>query len=102
VDRLNTAELRTQAVDAIATAGISCSSPGDVLKVSSGWDTRIWLSLDATADEQDRRTLSEQVVAALAVAGHQLLSFAEPQSSNPAERLRTGEALYVAPIDALK
>ncbi|MBA8927720.1 hypothetical protein BC739_004926 [Kutzneria viridogrisea] len=102
VDQRRTVELRAQVVDALAAAGVSCGSAGDVLKVSLGLDTRIWLSLDVMAAEQDHRPLSEQVVAALAVASLQLLSSAEPQSSNPAKRLLTGEALYVTPVNAQK
>ncbi|MGH3772024.1 MAG: hypothetical protein ACRDRW_11620 [Pseudonocardiaceae bacterium] len=102
VDQRNAAELRSQTVDAITAAGLSCGSAGDALKVSPGRDTRVWLSLDTTAAGHDHRTLSEQVIVALAVAGLQLVSAAEPQRSNLAERLRTGEALYVAPVDAPK
>lgn len=102
VDQQNAAELRARTVEAIAATGLSCGSAGDALTVSPGRDTRVWLSLDTTAAGHDRRALSEQVIAALAVVGLQLVSFAEPQSNNPAERLRTGEALYVAPVDAPK
>lgn len=100
VDQRAAAELRIQTAHALTAAGLPWDSAGDVIKVSRGHDTRVWLSMATTAARQDHRTLSEEVIAALAVAGLQLLSFAEPQSTNPAERLRTGEALYVAPVDA--
>jgi hypothetical protein len=55
--------------------------------------------LDTTAGAHDLGKLSEQVVAALAVSGLRLASSIEPQRNNPAERLRAGEVLYVAPND---
>ncbi|MGH3717758.1 MAG: hypothetical protein ACRDRI_02760 [Pseudonocardiaceae bacterium] len=41
VDQRNAAELRSQTVDAITAAGLSCGSSGDALKVSPGRDTRV-------------------------------------------------------------
>ncbi len=99
VDQRNAAELRARTVSAITEAGVSCGTAKDTLKVSRGPDPKVWISLDTSATEQDRQRLPEQVVAALATAGLRLVSFAESQSSNPAERLRVGEALYVAPHD---
>ena len=99
VDRRNAVELHTSTVDAITSAGIPCGTAEDLLTVSRGPDPKVWISLDNSATEEDRKALPEQVVAALARAGLRLLSFAAPQSDNPADRLRTGEALYVARAD---
>jgi hypothetical protein len=99
VDLWNAAALRAQTVDAIVAAGMSGELSDDILRIPNGQDTRVWLSLDTTPGEHDLGTLSEQVVAALAVSGLRLTSSIEPQSNNPAERLRAGESLYVAPID---
>jgi len=92
MDQRNAAELRSRTVDAITKAGMSCGSAEDMLEVSRP-DSKIWISLDTSATEQDRQTLSEQAVVALTVAGLQLVSFAETQGSNPSERLQMGEAL---------
>lgn len=98
VDLRNAAELHSRVLAAFATAGLPSGGEGDVLRVSPGADTRIWVSLD-TVPGGDRETLSEQVIAALAAADLQLLSLREPQSSNPAERLRGGEPLVAAATD---
>lgn len=99
VDLWNAAALRAQTVDAVAAAGMSGELSDDILRIPNGQDTRVWLSLDTTAGEHDLGALSAQVVAALAGSGLRLASSMEPQSNNPAERLRAGETLYVAPID---
>ncbi|MFF4599772.1 hypothetical protein [Amycolatopsis sp. NPDC001319] len=56
------------------------------------------MSLDDPA-HPEHRTMPEQLVEALAETDLQLLSSIEPQSHNPAERLRQGESLYVASVD---
>lgn len=89
VDQRIAADLRARTVKALAAFGPS----GDVVQVSPGRDHRVWVSL--ATHGADRRMVSERVVAALAEAGLQLLSAREPQSSNPAERLLNGEALFV-------
>jgi hypothetical protein len=99
VDLWNAAELRAQTVDAIVAAGMSGELSDHILRVPKGHDTRVCVSLDTTAGAHDLGKLSEQVVAALAVSGLRLASSIEPQSNNPAERLRAGEVLYVAPND---
>jgi hypothetical protein len=70
-----------------------------MITVSPGLDTRVWLSLAATVADQDRRTVSEQVVVALSTAGLRLVSSMTPQSRDAAERLSTAEPLYVAPLE---
>lgn len=99
VDRWNAVKLRIQTVDAIAAGGMSCDLPDDVLKVSSGQDTKIWLSLAGAASEPDSGTVVEAVIAALAAANLRLISQREPQSTNFAERMHAGEALFVAAVD---
>jgi hypothetical protein len=99
VDLRDAAKLRSRVLAAFAAAGLPSGGEDDVLRVSPGADTRIWVSFD-TNPGGDRETLSDQVIAALAAADLQLLSLREPQSSNPAERLRGGELLAVAPIDS--
>ncbi|VVJ22815.1 Uncharacterised protein [Amycolatopsis camponoti] len=95
VDLRAAADLRTRTVEAVAASGIAAEG---ALRVSPGADTRVWVSLtDATA-EPARGALAEEVISVLAAAKLQLLSFREPQSDNPAERLCAGESLYVAPV----
>ncbi len=90
VDQRAAVELRGRTVDALAASEVL----GSVVQVSPGRDRRIWVSLPNTPGV-DRRTLSEEVVAVLSESGLRLLSSMEPQSSNSAERLLGGEALYV-------
>ncbi len=95
VDARNSADLRARTIQTLGAAGLHGDSAGDALRVSPGVDMRVWLSLDMAAATHEHEALSEQVIAALANAGLQLMSSMEPQSNNPAERLLKGEALYV-------
>ena len=99
VDNKNTAKLRTGTTNALEGAGIRSNGPGAVLRVSSGIDQRIWLSLDlpAGSDEQQCRELSERVVTALANGGLRLKSADLVGALEAAERLSGGELLYVEP-----
>jgi len=97
VDNKHTAERRSRTIKTLEGAGIRCDAPDAVLKVSPGTDRRIWLSLNLTAgsDEQERRELSERIVAALASGGLRLESTNLAEPLEPAERLIRGEMLYV-------
>lgn len=100
VDARNVTALHARTVEALGAAGLPDGSAGDTLLVSPGPDMYVWLSLSTTAAGHDLEALTEQVISALAVADLRLVSSVEPQSSNPAERLLKGEALYVRPADA--
>jgi hypothetical protein len=99
VDKKHIAERRSRTIEALAGAGIRYEGTDAVLRVSQGNDGQIWLSLDPTAgsDEQDRRELSELIVAALVSGGLLLESPNRAEPSEPAERLARGELLYVEP-----
>ena len=95
VDLRAAAELRIRTVEAVAASGIAA---GGTLRVSPGADTKVWVSLTEATAETARRLLAEEVISVLAEAKLRLLSFREPQSDNPAERLCDGEFLYVAHV----
>jgi hypothetical protein len=97
VDTKNTANLRVQTVRALTDAGLPCERLDDVIKVSPGWDLKIWLSLNTEAGSGDhtRHELAARIVAALTSGGLHLVSEREPQSNDAAERLVRGEALCV-------
>lgn len=96
VDLRTATQLRQRTVEALAAARAGSEVIGDLAVVSPGHDTKIWVSLRATSDLEGHKHAAEAIVTALRAAGLQLRSFLEPQSANPDERLRAGEALYVA------
>lgn len=97
VDKTNTAARRAKTIEALSGAGIPYNAPGALLRVSSGTDLRIWLSLDLRlgSNEQERRQLSEKIVSTLAVAGLGLESTNLAVTLDSVERLVRGEALSV-------
>lgn len=99
VDKRNVAERRSRTIEALKSAGIGCERPESLVRVSLGTDLRIWLSLNPTADSdaQERRELSERVVAALARGGLRLESTNMAEALGSTERLMRGELLYVGP-----
>lgn len=94
VDKKNTAELRARVIEALSGAGIRHNSPDAMLLVSPGNDMRIWLSLKAGSEEQERRELSQRIVSVLTGAGLRLESTMLAETLDSAERLVRGEALY--------
>ena len=98
VDRKNTAQLRARTVEALSDGGIRHSASDAPLRVSPGNDLRIWLSFDLgpALGGEELRTLSVQIVGALAAAGLRLESLNQAEALDPAERLVQGELLYVA------
>ncbi len=97
VDLRAAAELRTRTIAAMTASSIQTEG---TIRVSTGVDTRVWVSLAATAPETNREVLAEQVIGVLVEAGLRLVSSMEPQSDNPAERLRSGESLCVESVDS--
>jgi hypothetical protein len=98
VDKASVAQLRAKTIEALTDAGIPHNPPDDVLRVSPGNDLRVWLSfrLDSGVEEQNLRTLAEQIVSALAHAGLHLESTNLAQHLETAERLVRRESLSVA------
>lgn len=101
VDEVNIRQLRNRTIKALEDAGIRSDIPNAEVKISPGTDLRIWLSLNPTADadNEERRKLSERVVAALAKGCLHLESNELTKSSGLAERLTRGHALRVE-VDA--
>jgi hypothetical protein len=99
VDDRNLAERRSRTIEALQGAGIRCDAPDAVLKVSPGTDRRIWLSLNlpAGSDKEQRRELSDRIVAALANGGLRLESMNLAEPVEPADLLIRGELLRVEP-----
>jgi hypothetical protein len=101
VDQRNTSELRRKTTEALVDFGLQCDGPDAIVKVSSGHDLRIWLSLNTApgANESERTALSERVVAALTRKGLRLESTNLAEVMGVVARLRRQEALYVV-VDA--
>jgi hypothetical protein len=99
VDKKNTAERRRRTIQALERYGVRCDAPDAQVRVSPGTDLRIWLSLNpaADSDEEERRTLSEQIVVALGKGGLQLESNDLAEPFELAKRLVRGDALRVEP-----
>jgi hypothetical protein len=97
VDDRNIAERRGRTIEALEGAGIRCDAPDAVLKVSSGTDRRIWLSLNLPpgSSEDERRELSNRIVAALSNRGLRLESTNYAEPVKPAALLTRGELLRV-------
>lgn len=94
VDRKNTADLRDTTVQALADAGIPCDMSEAPVRVSSGRDLRIWLSLRSDLPDEIRTRLPSQVIAALATWGLRL-RLAHSQTDHAMKRLAAGDSLYV-------
>ncbi|WP_290060194.1 hypothetical protein [Amycolatopsis solani] len=93
VDLRNAAALRTRTAEVLRSAELG-GAAGRATRVVLAADTRVWVSLENSA-EPDRGLVAERVVEALTAANLRLVSSREPQSEDWAERLENGEALFV-------
>ena|SRR5258706_5110315 len=82
----------------LTDAGIPHNLPDDVLRVSLGNDLRVCLSFrpDSGVEEQNLRTLADQIVSGLVHAGLHLESTNLAEHLEMAERLVRRESLSVA------
>ncbi|WP_285687904.1 hypothetical protein [Actinoplanes sp. NBRC 103695] len=98
VDKASVAQLRAKTIEALTDAGIPHNATGQVLRVSPGNDLRVWLSFwpDTGVEEQNLRTLAEQIESALADAGLHLESINLAEHLETTERLVRRESLRVA------
>jgi hypothetical protein len=73
--------------------------PDDAVKISSGGDLRVWLSvaLEAGFTEDDCYELAQRIVRALDTVGLRLVAPGHPEDGETAARLAQGEALCVEP-----
>lgn len=94
VDKRNTVQLHTAAVQALAGDGILCVPDGPVQVVAD--DSRVWLSIPhGTHGACERHELATRVVAALADAAFRLTASISPLPADTAECLAAGESLRI-------
>lgn len=96
IDQAIATEMLARTVSVLTADGVSCSPSRQApVWVRVKDDSRVWLSLVAGLSDHGRRDLSERIVRALTDAGLRLVSIAQADDLEIAERLARGEALFV-------